>query len=52
MVWARAVDLSEFDTGEIVTQDHAQPSPDGEYWVFRWGDPVRTQCFFAPLQGT
>ena len=41
-----------FDTGEIVTQDHAQPSPDGEYWVFRWGDPVRTQCFFAPLQGT
>ena len=41
-----------FDTGEVVTQDHAQPSPDGEYWVFRWGDPVRTQCFFAPVQGT
>src|SRR6202012_5783263 len=35
------------DTGEIVPYDHAQPSVDGQYWVFRWGGG--TQCFFAPF---
>ena len=38
------------DTGEVVPETRAQPSPDGEYWVFRWGSPVQTQCFFAPVQ--
>jgi hypothetical protein len=38
------------DTGEIVPHDRTQPSPDGEYWVFRWGSPMQTQCFFAPIQ--
>ena len=38
------------DTGEVVGQSRAQPSPDGEYWVFRWGSPKQTQCFFAPIQ--
>jgi hypothetical protein len=37
------------DSGETVPYAQAQPSPDGEYWVFRWGNPVRTQCFFAPV---
>ena len=40
------------DTGEIVSFDHAQPSVDGEYWVFRWGNPRQTQCFFAPPPAT
>jgi hypothetical protein len=38
------------DTGEVVPYDHAQPSVDGRYWVFRWGGG--TQCFFAPFNGT
>ena len=38
------------DTGEIVPHARTQPSPDGEFWVFRWGSPVQTQCFFAPVQ--
>ncbi len=38
------------DTGEVVPQNRTQPSVDGEFWVFRWGDPIRTQCFFAPIQ--
>jgi hypothetical protein len=38
------------DTGEIIPEARAQPSPDGEYWVFRWGSPIQTQCFFAPVQ--
>lgn len=38
------------DTGEIVPYDHAQPSVDGQYWVFRWNH--QTQCFFAPFNGT
>lgn len=37
------------DTGETVPFGRAQPSVDGEYWVFRWGSPEKqTQCFFAP----
>ena len=40
------------DTGEIVPHERTQPSPDGEYWVFRWGSPVQTQCFFAPFGAT
>lgn len=39
------------DTGEVVPFAKAQPSPDGEFWVFRWGSPVETQCFFAPVNG-
>ena len=38
------------DTGEFVPQARTQPSVDGEYWVFRWGSPLQTQCFFAPVQ--
>ena len=38
------------DTGEFVPETRTQPSVDGEYWVFRWGNPVQTQCFFAPIQ--
>lgn len=37
------------DTGEIVPESRAQPSPDGEYWVFHYHGNL--QCFFAPLQG-
>ena len=37
------------DTGETVPETRAQPSFDGEFWVFRWGNPVVTQCFFAPV---
>jgi hypothetical protein len=40
------------DTGEFVPFAHAQPSVDGEYWVFRWGNPRKTQCFFAPAPAT
>jgi len=40
------------DTGEIVPFSRSQPSVDGEFWVFRWGDPVKTQCFFAPMGAT
>jgi hypothetical protein len=40
------------DTGEVIPEDRTQPSPDGEYWVFRWGIDNQTQCFFAPLMGT
>jgi hypothetical protein len=40
------------DTGELVTFDHTQPSTDGEFWVFRWGNPKQTQCFFAPTPAT
>ncbi len=40
------------DTGELVTFDHAQPSVDGEFWVFRWGKPKLVQCFFAPPNAT
>ena len=38
------------DTGEFVAAERTQPSIDGEYWVFRWGNPVQVQCFFAPVQ--
>jgi hypothetical protein len=37
------------DTGETVPFRRVQPSPDGEFWVFRWGG--QTQCFFAPPDG-
>ena len=40
------------DTGEFVPDSRVQPSVDGEYWVFRWGSPMRTQCFFAPFGNT
>jgi hypothetical protein len=37
------------DTGETVPFARTQPSPDGAFWVFRWGG--QTQCFFAPVNG-
>lgn len=37
------------DTGEIVPYDREQPSPDGRYYISRWGGS--TACFFGPLQG-
>jgi len=40
------------DTGEFVPESRTQPSVDGEYWVFRWGHPTSTQCFFAPSAST
>lgn len=40
------------DTGEFIPYSRAQPSVDGEYWVFRWGYPKKTQCFFAPFGGS
>ena len=38
------------ETGEFVPASRTQPSVDGEYWVFRWGNPMQVQCFFAPVQ--
>lgn len=39
------------DTGEIVGFSRAQPSPDGQYWVCRWGRGTaggpETKCFFS-----
>ncbi len=40
------------DTGETIPFARVQPSPDGEFWVFRWGSPVVAQCFFAPVGAT
>ncbi|HMN73099.1 MAG TPA: hypothetical protein PKA55_14640 [Rhodoblastus sp.] len=33
------------DTNELIPFLRAQPSPDGEYWVCRWG--AETKCFFG-----
>ena len=39
------------DTNEVVDFSRAQPSPDGEYWVCRWGGGTKggeeTKCFFG-----
>lgn len=39
------------DTNELISFARAQPSPDGEYWVCRWGAGTRsgeeTKCFFG-----
>lgn len=39
------------DTNELISFGRAQPSPDGEYWVCRWGEGTRsgveTKCFFS-----
>ena len=39
------------DTDEVVSFTRAQPSPDGEYWVCRWGAGTKTgpetKCFFG-----
>ena len=39
------------DTNELISFSRTQPSPDGEYWVCRWGEGTRTgketKCFFG-----
>jgi hypothetical protein len=54
VVHAQHVTLPEpgyrvFETGELVPERDAQPSPDGQFWRCQWGG-VR-KCFFAPPEG-
>ncbi len=37
-------------TKEIVPYREATPSPDGRYWICRWGGARK--CFFAPPPGS
>lgn len=45
------------DTGETISWDRVQPSPDGGIWACRWGNGSgelgdgSTKCFFAPVPG-
>jgi hypothetical protein len=54
VVHAQHVTLPEpgyrvFETGELVPERDAQPSPDGQFWRCQWGG--MRKCFFAPPEG-
>ena len=41
---------------DLIPQEQAQPSPDGDYWIFYRHFPEgglsKVYCFFAPFNGT